>query len=396
MSAEIRTGSLRDLHKVEPSGAVNSRELMAEQPSSHRNSNHSRELGRKSSATNFRLQGAAVARNISLHDPHTERYPSVFRGLLQSKVIEQHHTPREPSQFGQSGSSPKRLQLDRRSIHQEIFRNRGTDIGRLGAVDLKIGRVNDQIRRARDDNHKVEEDDRTKSTMDSQIRRQIESSAEEQARCDDFVRHPRSKSPMVLDQLDLMASYRLRDHSPVTKTVQSLTRLNGSVLSNVYIALANSFHSASGIGSSYTLRNPQGQHAADDLCRGPPAPVPSALNPFRRHLSLPRSAVVAPSIHIASNDGPMGSTIPGKLTNGNDVITPISTSAMSISSGSTPSPSFTSFSGRNPHHQKRNTCIMCKRPEVPIIDLLVRCNGCHCRYHTSCHNPKITCTKGDM
>lgn len=396
MSAEIRSGSLRDSHKVELSGTVNSRELMAKQPSSHRNSNHSRELGRKSS-TNLRLQRTAVPRNISLHDPHAERYSSAqapFRGLSQSKVIEQHHIPREPSQFGQSGSSPKRLQLDRRSsTHQESFRNRGTDIGRLGAVDLKIGRINDQIRRARDDNHRVEEDDRTKSTMDSQIRRQTESSAEEQTRCDDFVRHPRSKSPMALD---LTASYRLRDHSPVTKTAQLLTRFNGSVLSNVYIALANSFHSASGIGLSYTPRNLQGQHAADDRCRGPPAPTPSALNPLRRHLSLPRSAIVAPSIHIASNDGPIGSTIPGKLTNGNDVITPVSTSAMSISSGSTPSPSFTSFSGRNPHHQKRNTCIMCKRPEVPIIDLLVRCNRCHCRYHTSCHNPKITCTKGDM
>lgn len=385
------------MHKVGPPGAVNSRELMAKQPSNHKNSDLSRELGRKSSAINFRLQGTAVARNVSLHDPHTERYSSVqapFRGSSQPKVMEQHHTPREPSQFGQSESSPKRLQLDRRSIHQEIFRNRGTDIGRLGAVDLKIGRVNDQIRRARDDNHRIEGDDGTKSTMDSQIRRQTESSAEEQARCDDFVRHPRSKSPMALDQLDLTASYRLRDHNPVTKTFQSLTRFNGSVLSNVYIALANSFHSASGIGSSYTLRNPQGQHAADDRCRGPPAPIPSALNPFRRH--LPRPAVVAPSIHIASNDVPMGLAIPGKLTNGNDVITPVSTSAMSISSGSTPSPSFTSFSGRNPHHQKRNTCIMCKRPEVPIIDLLVRCNRCHCRYHTSCHNPKITCTKGDM
>lgn len=396
MSTEIRTGSLRDSRKV---GAVNSREPMTKQLSLHRNSNHSRESGRKHSSTSnntpFRLQRTAVARKSSLHDSHAERYTSAqvpFRGSSQSKVVEQRHTPRESSQFSQSESSPKRPPLDRRSIHQANFRIRGTDINRPGAVDLKNGRVNDQIRRARDDNRRVEEDDKTESIMDSQTRRQAESSAGEHGRCDDFVCRPRSKSPMASDQLDSTALYRPGGHSPVAKTAQSSTKFNGSVLSNISIALANSFYSASEINSGYTPRSSQGQHTTDDQCQNPSAPIPLVLNPSRRHLSLPSSTVA----HIGSNDGSLGSTIPGKLTNGNDAITPISTSAMSISSGSTPSPSFTSSSGRNLHHRKRNTCIMCKRPEVPIIDLLIRCNQCHCQYHTSCHNPKITCTKGDM
>lgn len=395
MSTEIRTGSLRDSHKV---GAVNSRELMAKQPSLHRNSNNSRKHSTTSNNIHFRLQRSNVARKSSLRDSHAERYTSAqvsFRGSSQSKVVEQRHTPHEPSQFSQSESSPKGPPLDRRSVHQANFRTQGTDINRLGVVDLKSGRVNDQIRRARDDNRRVEEDDRTGSTMDSQTRRHTESSAGEHEGCDDSVCLPRSKSPVALDQLDSTALYRPGDHSPVTKTAQPSTKFNGSVLSNISIALANSSHSASGTNSGYMPRSSQGQQTTDNQCQNPLAPIPSVLNPSRRHLSLP-SSTVAPNAYIGSNDGSLGSTIPGKLTNGNDAITPISTSAMSISSGSTPSPSFASSSGRNLHHRKRNTCIMCKRPEVPIIDLLIRCNRCHCRYHTSCHNPKITCTKGDM
>lgn len=229
--------------------------------------------------------------------------------------------------------------------------------------------------------------DITKCVMHRPIGKQTESST---AGRDDFDCHSRSESQAALNQLDLTASYRLRNHSPRSPAI-----FNGSVLSNASVALANSFNSASGIDSDYLRQSPQDRHKTDNRYQDSPVPTQSELPMLNPRLSLPRSTVAAPSVHSASNDG-MGSTIPGKLTNGNDVITPISTSAMSISSGSTPSPSCISSSGRNSQHRKFNTCIMCKRPEVPDIDLLVRCSGCQWRYHTSCHNPKITLTKGDM
>lgn len=229
--------------------------------------------------------------------------------------------------------------------------------------------------------------DRTKSVM-YRLKKQTEGSAGERAGHDDFDCHSRSESQAALNQLDLTASHHLRNHSPRSSAI-----FNGSVLSNVSIALANSFNSASGIDSDYPRQCPQDQHTADTRYQDSPAQTQSGLPNSR--LGLPRSTVAPLSVHSASNDG-MGSMVPGKLTNGNDAITPISTSAMSISSGSTPSPSCISSSGRNSQQLKFNACIMCKRPEVPDIDLLVRCNRCYWQYHTSCHNPKITFTKGDM
>ncbi|KAF8250658.1 hypothetical protein K440DRAFT_128052 [Wilcoxina mikolae CBS 423.85] len=55
-------------------------------------------------------------------------------------------------------------------------------------------------------------------------------------------------------------------------------------------------------------------------------------------------------------------------------------SAKSISNGST----------QSSIKLKKPSCIMCKRPDVPGIDRLLRCGQCSRHYHTSCHNPKIT------
>lgn len=220
------------------------------------------------------------------------------------------------------------------------------------------------------------------------LKKQTEGSVGEHAGHDDFDCDSRSESQAALNQLDLTTSYHPRNHSPRSPAI-----FNGSVLSNVSIVLANSFNSASGIDSDYPRQCPQDQHTTDNRYRDSPAQTQSELpNP---RLGLPKSTVAVPGVYSVSNDG-MGSIIPGKLTNGNDAITPISTSAMSISSGSTPSPSCISSSGRNSQQLKFNACIVCKRPEVPDIDLLVRCNRCYWQYHTSCHNPKITFTKGDM
>ncbi|KAF8541556.1 hypothetical protein BDD12DRAFT_493414 [Trichophaea hybrida] len=54
-------------------------------------------------------------------------------------------------------------------------------------------------------------------------------------------------------------------------------------------------------------------------------------------------------------------------------------SAKSISNGST----------QSSRKLKKPSCIMCKRPDVPGIDRLLRCGQCSRHYHTSCHNPKI-------
>lgn len=151
MGTGVRTGSLQNSHKVEPSRVVNSRELIAKQPSRHRSSNHGRDLGRKHSPTpnNYFLpQRTIVARKSSRRGSHSERYSSgqmSFQGPSQSSVIEQR---REPSQFSQSGSGPppKGPSLDRRSPHEVDSRNHGTDINRLGAVDLKSSRSDGRIR----------------------------------------------------------------------------------------------------------------------------------------------------------------------------------------------------------------------------------------------------------
>lgn len=210
----------------------------------------------------------------------------------------------------------------------------------------------------------VPRNDRTESIMYRQTGRQTQGSTGERARRGDFGRQIPESLP-ASDQLDSTA-----------KTTRSSTKFNGSVLRNIFIILANSFNSASGIDSDY---------------QDSPAPTRPELST----LNLGKLRLAAPSIHNASNDGSMGSTIPGKLTNGNDAITPISTSAMSISSGSTPSPSGASSGGRNSQYRKINACVMCKLPEIPL-DLLVRCSRCHWQYHTLCHNPKVTCTKGYM
>lgn len=241
MDAKICAGGLRNSHKVELSGAVSSRELIEKQPPRHGGSNHGRGLGRKNSSTAdnyFRPRRTAVARKSSRGSGHLERYMS-FRGSPQSKVTEKHRpTTREPSQFSQStsgGSPPKGPSLDRRSIHQTDPRNRRTDINRSGAVEPKSSRVNDQTRWVRNDNRRAEEDNRAENLINRQTRKQTENSTRELTRRDDFARHPRPKSPAVIDQLD-QTPHHPRNHSPVAKTVRPSTRFNGSVLSDISTA----------------------------------------------------------------------------------------------------------------------------------------------------------------
>jgi len=89
---------------------------------------------------------------------------------------------------------------------------------------------------------------------------------------------------------------------------------------------------------------------------------------------------------------------------------PVSTSTMSISSGSSPvhspacnspntslhtfSPSrgSTSSSSRG----KASTCILCKRAAAPPLKALVRCIECRHSYHTHCHTPRITIANGKL
>lgn len=89
---------------------------------------------------------------------------------------------------------------------------------------------------------------------------------------------------------------------------------------------------------------------------------------------------------------------------------PMSTSTMSISSGSSPihspacnspntslhtfSPSRCSTSSSS--RGKVSTCILCKGPAAPSLKPLVRCIECKHSYHTSCHTPRITITNGRL
>lgn len=159
MGAGIHTGSSRNSHKVEPSGVINSRELITKQPPHH---NHGRDSGRKHSSTSnnyFRTLRTTVARKSTRRESYPGGYtlgPLPPQGS-QLKVVEQR---REPSQFGQSGSggSPAKVpSLDRRSVREADSRNRGTDIKRLGVVDSESGRVGVQTRWARDNNYSAEE-----------------------------------------------------------------------------------------------------------------------------------------------------------------------------------------------------------------------------------------------
>lgn len=87
-----------------------------------------------------------------------------------------------------------------------------------------------------------------------------------------------------------------------------------------------------------------------------------------------------------------------------------STSAMSISSGSTPehsparnsphtslhtvSPSRSSASASS--WGKSSTCIFCKEPAARPLKALVRCIECRHNYHTHCHTPRITVKNGKL
>lgn len=90
--------------------------------------------------------------------------------------------------------------------------------------------------------------------------------------------------------------------------------------------------------------------------------------------------------------------------------TPMSTSAMSISSGSSPvhspacnSPntslrtfSPTRSSTSSSLRRKGSTCILCKGPAAPPLKALIRCIECKHNYHTHCHTPRIIVTNGKL
>lgn len=96
--------------------------------------------------------------------------------------------------------------------------------------------------------------------------------------------------------------------------------------------------------------------------------------------------------------------------------TPTSTSAMSISSGSSPIPNSTlqdpvnSDPGANlrttlspPHSSissssrgKLSACILCNGPAAPPLKALVKCIQCRRNYHTHCHSPRVTMTSGKL
>ena len=71
------------------------------------------------------------------------------------------------------------------------------------------------------------------------------------------------------------------------------------------------------------------------------------------------------------------------------------TSAMSISSGRSPRSVF-SNNRSDTGSRKGPICIKCQKPECFPIDLIVSCSGCLGSYHTSCHNPTISVTRGVM
>jgi len=89
---------------------------------------------------------------------------------------------------------------------------------------------------------------------------------------------------------------------------------------------------------------------------------------------------------------------------------PMSTSAMSISSGSSPAHSQACNSPKISLHTfspsrcstpsslrgKASTCILCKGPAAPPLKALVRCIECKHNYHTHCHTPRITMTNGKL
>ncbi|KAF8421964.1 hypothetical protein EV426DRAFT_575356 [Tirmania nivea] len=146
-----------------------------------------------------------------------------------------------------------------------------------------------------------------------------------------------------------------------------------------------------------------------------PAPVPQAIHSQLLETKVDTPQV--PSLHLQPAPTPISST--NFVTAPEDYFpsfqpqiarkdSPMSTSAMSISSGSSPvhspacnspktslhtfSPSRCSISSSS--RGKASTCILCKGPAAPPLKALVRCIECRHSYHTHCHTPRITITNG--
>lgn len=96
--------------------------------------------------------------------------------------------------------------------------------------------------------------------------------------------------------------------------------------------------------------------------------------------------------------------------------TSTSTSAMSISSGNSPTlhstiqghahndPGTNSRTTLSPPHStissssrgKLSACILCNGPAAPPLKALVKCIQCRRNYHTHCHSPRVTMTSGKL
>lgn len=69
-------------------------------------------------------------------------------------------------------------------------------------------------------------------------------------------------------------------------------------------------------------------------------------------------------------------------------------SAMSISSGTSPSRSSSIASSRRKRANYSMNCIKCREPAIPVLKVLIRCVECQFNYHTHCHNPVVALTNG--